>query len=348
MPLSVGSSNNLWAPLAEGSATARLASGARPKRSAHRSPAPQPRHLQAGGRPPHPFPAKRLLPPLRQPGSGQARQPASPEATRGRAAPHSSSRPEETGRRPAVAVAAAAASCVPSPPQRTPSGRPESFAGFVCAAARGVRGMRPGPRGRGQPGQPPLPTARRRPPSGAPRLRGSVAACARVWEAAPYLSLRSRGASSRAASASPPPLLRSHRASSCSRRRDRRAEPAAAACAGAPLRLASPAHPAWVLRPGPAHRGRGAGGHPAWSCERHSHLRSPISRLGRLSHLSAREGSQPGAAPPCKADEVFRHCKSAAPASVYPGSAALSKRREKGPLLSGVISPTAGLSWVPA
>lgn len=232
MPLSVGSSNNLWAPLAEGSATARLASGARPKRSAHRSPAPQPRHLQAGGRPPHPFPAKRLLPPLRQPGSGQARQPASPEATRGRAAPHSSSRPEETGRRPAVAVAAAAASCVPSPPQRTPSGRPESFAGFVCAAARGVRGMRPGPRGRGQPGQPPLPTARRRPPSGAPRLRGSVAACARVGEAAPYLSLRSRGASSRAASASPPPLLRSHRASSCSRRRDRRAEPAAAACAG--------------------------------------------------------------------------------------------------------------------
>lgn len=192
--------------------------------------------------------------------------------------------------------------------------------------------MRPGPRGRGQPGQPPLPTVRRRPPSGDPRPRGSVAACAGIGEAAPYLSLRSRGASSRAASASPPPLLRSHRASSCSRRRDRRAEPAAAACAGAPLRLASPAHPACALRPGPAHRGRGARGHPAWSCRRHSHLRSPISRMGRLTHLSALEQGQPRAAPPYKAkEEVFRHQKSAAPASVYPDSAALSKGREEDP-----------------
>lgn len=324
-----------------------VCSGARPKRSAHRSSAPPPRHLQAGGRPPHPFPVKRLLPSLRQPGSGQAGQPAIPGATRGRATPHSSSRPKETGRRRAAA-ATAAASCVPSPPQRTPSGPIECLAGFVCAAARGVRGMRPEPRGRGQPGQPLLPTARRRPPSGAPCLRGSVAACARVGEAAPYLSLRSRGASSRAASASPPPLLRSHRASFCSRRRDRRAEPAAGACAGAPLRLASPAHPAWVLRPGPAHRGRGARGHPAWSCRRHSHLRSPISQKGRLTHLSALEQSQPRAAPPCKADEVFRHCQSAEPASVYPDSAALLKRKEEGPLLSWAVSPPAGLRWVPA
>lgn len=176
---------------------------------------------------------------------------------------------------------------LPRLPSAHPPGRPERLAGFVCAAVRGSRGMRPRPRGRSRPGQLPLPTARRRPPSGAPRLRGTVAARARAGEAAPYLSLRSRGASLRAASASPPPLLRSRRASSCSRRRDRRAEPAAAACAGAPLRLASPAHPACALRPGPAHRGRGARGHPAWSRRRHSHLRSPISQMGRLTHPSA-------------------------------------------------------------
>lgn len=138
----------------------------------------------------------------------------------------------------------------------------------------------------------PQPTDRRRPPWEAPRLRGAVAACARAGEAAPYLSLRSRGASSRAASASPPPLLRSRRASSCSRRRDRRAEPAAAACAGAPLRLASPAHPACALRPGPAHRGRGVRGHPAWSRRRHRHLRSPIFANG-TPHPSICRGTEP-------------------------------------------------------
>jgi hypothetical protein len=335
VPLSVGSSNNLWARLTKGPATARFAQVQDPKgpRTAHLL------HSRATSKPAAGLgtPSRRsdLLPSLRQPGSGQAGQPVSPGATRGRAAPHSSSCPKETGRRRAAAAAAAAASCVPSPPQRTPSGPTECLAGFVCAAALGVRRMRPGPRGRGQPGQPLLPTARRRPPSGAPCLRGSVAVRARVGEAARYLSLRSPGASSRAASASPPPLLRSHWASSCSRRRDRRAEPAAGACAGAPLRLASPAHPAWVLRPGPAHRGRGARGHPAWSCPRHSHLHSPISQKGRLTHLSAQKQSQPRDAPPCKADEVFRHCQSAAPTSVYPDSAALLKRR-KGPSCPGL------------
>lgn len=197
--------------------------------------------------------------------------------------------------------------------------------------------MRPGPRSRDRPGQLPLPTAHRPPPAsvGSPspaRCRG----CLRPFgEAAPYLSLRSRGASSRAASASPPPLLRSRRASSCSRRRDRRAEPAAAACAGAPLRLASPAHPACALRPGPAHRGRGVRGHPAWSRRRHRHLRSPIFANGTPHPSSAEEQSQPCAAPPCKANEVFRHCQSA-PASVYPDSGAALSKGKRAPSPPGL------------
>lgn len=330
MPLPVDSSNNLWTWLAEGPGTAGFAPGARPKRSAHRSPAPQPRHLQAGGRPPHPFLAKRLLQralvfvslALAKPGSLRA-----PGQPAGELLPT----PPAVPRRPADA-------------RQTPGRRRRKLSSLTSTAhtlraARVPRRlclMRPGPRGRGQPGQPPLPTARRRPPSGAPLPRHSVAACARVREAAPYLSLRSRGASSRAASASPPPLLGCHRASSCSRRRDRRAKSAAAACAGAPLRLASPTHPACALRPGPAHRGRGARGHPAWSCQWHSHLRSPISRLGRLTHLSALEQGQPRAAPPSKANKVFRHRRSAAPASVYPDSTALSKGREEGPSCPGL------------
>lgn len=282
MPLPVGSSNNLWA---------RACSWCKIREVRDRcSPAPQARHPQADSRPPHPFPAKRLLQlalPLREPGSRQAwgrlRAPGRPSGELLPIPLAVPKRPADSGPPPPPPPRAA----LPRLPSAHPPGRPECLAGFVCAAVRGARGMRPRPRGRSRPGQLPLPTARRRPPSGAPRLRGTVAARARAGEAAPYLSLRSRGASLRAASASPPPLLRSRRASSCSRRRDRRAEPAAAACAGAPLRLASPAHPACALRPGPAHRGRGARGHPAWSRRRHSHLRSPISQMGRLTHPSA-------------------------------------------------------------
>ncbi|MEJ1278780.1 hypothetical protein NN561_009704 [Cricetulus griseus] len=209
-----------------------LSPGVRSERSADRSPAPQPRHPQADSRPRHPFPAKRLLQlplPFAKPGADceprvGPRESCSPFFSLSHRDPRTPGpcrrRQLRSLRSPARTLRAARVSsrlCLrrraehPGDAARTPRSRPPGTAA----------------------------SAHRRPPREAPRLPGAVAACARAGEAAPYLSLRSRGASSRAASASPPPLLRSRRASSCSRRWDRRAEPAAAACAGAPLRLAS-------------------------------------------------------------------------------------------------------------
>lgn len=284
MPLPVGSSNNLWALLEEGPVTARcllLVQDPRGPRTAHLLPSRATPRPTAGLRTSSrrsdcsnsPYPSGAWLPP-------SLGQTESPREALGRAAPHSSCCPKKTrGRR----APDAGASCAPSAPQRAPSGPLECVQSALsappCGAPRGC-GPAPGVATARDSRLCPPPTAHRQSPWGAPRQRGAVAACARAWEAAPYLSLRSRGASSRAASASPPPLLRSRRASSCSRRWDRRAEPAAGACAGAPLRLASPAHPACTLRPWPAHRGRGARGHPAWSHRRHRHLRSPIFANG--------------------------------------------------------------------
>lgn len=309
------------------------------------SPAPQPRHSEADSRPPHPFPGKQLLQLVLPFGSLGLAKPGvdceSPGGTRESCSPFLSLSQKDP-RTPARAA-------LPPLPSAHPPGRSSvqpALSAPPCEEPRGC-GPAPGVTTARDSRLCPQPTARRRPPWGAPRLLGAVAACARAGEAAPYLSLRSRGASSRAASASPPPLLRSRRASSCSSRRDRRAEPAAAACAGAPLRLASPAHPACALRPGPAHRGRGARGHPAWSrCRRrHRHLRSPIFANG-TPHPPICRGAEPALRCPALQSQRGLPALSERVRLSLPRLRNRPFERKESLLSSWAASPHPGLGWV--
>lgn len=347
MPLPVGSSNNLWARLEEGPVTVRcllLVQDPKGPWTAHLLPSRATPRPTAGLRTPSrcsnsPYPSGAWLPP-------SLGQTASPRAALGRAAPHSSCCPKKTrGRR----APDAGASSAPSAPQRAPSGPLECVQSALsappCGSPRGC-GPAPGVATARDSRLCPLPTAHRWPPWGAHRQRGAVAACARAGEAAPYLSLRSRGASSRAASASPPPLLRSRRASSCSRRWDRRAEPAAAACAGAPLRLASPAHPACALRPGPAHRGRGARGHPAWSRRRHRHLRSRFFANG-TPHPPICLGTEPALRCPALQSQRGLPAQSERARLSLPRLRSCPFERKESPLSSWAASPHPSLGWVP-
>lgn len=206
MPLAGGSSGNLWARLAEGPATARCAPGTRPKRSAHCSPAPQPRHLQAGGRPPHPFPAKRLLPSLRQPGSGQAEQPASPGASRGRAAPT----PPAVPRRPADARPPPPLAVFPPLHSAHPPGRPSALPALSAPPRGASRRCGPDPRVAASPGSLLCPPPARPPPASignpSPARLGGCLRPGRGGRAVPFpAEPGSVFASGLGLSASPPP-----------------------------------------------------------------------------------------------------------------------------------------------
>lgn len=315
-----------------------LVPGARSERSVDHSPAPQPRHPEADSRPPHPFPAKRLLQLALPFGSLAPAKPGvdceSPGGPRESCSPFLSlsqkdPRTPGPGRRHELRS-------LRSPARTLRAARVSSR---LCLRRRAGS---PGDAARPPESRPPRTAASAHNPPPAAGLRGKPLACAVPWLPAPGPGRPRRtfpcGAGERLRERPRPLRLPSSAAAGL--------PPAAAAGTVGPSQPPRPVRgPRSASRPRPTPPVRSAPGPPTGGGE--SEATRPgaaggtatcdplSSQMGRLTHPSAEEQSQPCAAPPCKANEVFRHCQSA-PASVYPDSGAALSKGKRAPSPPGL------------